>query len=893
MKHEPGTGAASSRVSTPGVLRQWRALPETWYWALVLAVFQTATTPGDAAVTQERYYGHAAVQDRYGVIRPWYRGLNGPCDLRVRIAAETLKRYPWTTTSNAIAALPAYIFSGHWQIASNGVITPQPCKDWDNGDLGQRATSALEGFVAYYRYSGDAAAIAHLTYMANFLVDHCLTPPDHPWPGMFISVPVKGTAYGKCDPAGMIQLDICASTGEGLLRAYEVTGNARWLETARHWGDLLAEHCNLDPQSDPWPRYANPEAAPWKDNKQTGSVCKILSFLDELARLGYTGKENRIGAAREAGRRYLQDRMLPLWAVNDTWGRYFWDWINAVQTCQISPDASRYLLDNAGEFPNWRADARNIVTLFLNRSSVSPASRGDVYAGAWAFPEANQCCERSLWYAPLCVAPALAQYAVQAEDDWMRELAYRMTVLATYDIHETGVTEDKIDGGIVVNGSWLNIAHPLPLRWVLTLLGWLPEELGANRENHIMRSSAVVNHVRYAKGQVEYSTFDAPRSTVDVLRLAFAPSLVIAGGQPLAQRSVLDQNGWVLKKLRNGDCIVTIRHDGATEVSLSGKDVERIVPRTKILLQGEWKTVNGAFETASNAALSAQFRGNRVIVIGRVGPDGGLADVYLDGQKQLAWVDSWNPAVRESQVLYYCNGLASGPHTLNLVARGAGNPCSQGATVAFREIRYSAATGNASYPAGTGPHAAQRMVFGYAGRDDIVDEKGETWRPATELVTQIGAGKDSVAECWWTTPAPGTIAGTADPELYRYGVHGTNFWVNLTVGPGRYHVRLKFAATRGIDASTNCFDVLINGHCVAKRLDVAAAGGGPDRALDLVFNDITPKNGIIEVRFTGAALPGAAGTEQGQAFVQALEVGPGRGGIAGTSNGTAVYSKPR
>ena len=78
-----------------------------------------------AASSKAHYYGHDAVVDSHGVIAPWYTGLNGQCDLRVRIAAETLKRYPWTTTNTAIAAYPDYVFSGHWQITSNGVIVPQ------------------------------------------------------------------------------------------------------------------------------------------------------------------------------------------------------------------------------------------------------------------------------------------------------------------------------------------------------------------------------------------------------------------------------------------------------------------------------------------------------------------------------------------------------------------------------------------------------------------------------------------------------------------------------------------------------------------------------------------------------------------------------------------------
>ena len=92
---------------------------------LVLAAVFFAHFQAAAASAKARYYGHEAVVDSHGVIAPWYQGLNGQCDFRVRIAAETLKRYPWTTTNTAIAAYPDYVFSGHWQITSNGVIVPQ------------------------------------------------------------------------------------------------------------------------------------------------------------------------------------------------------------------------------------------------------------------------------------------------------------------------------------------------------------------------------------------------------------------------------------------------------------------------------------------------------------------------------------------------------------------------------------------------------------------------------------------------------------------------------------------------------------------------------------------------------------------------------------------------
>jgi len=98
---------------------------------LGIALASASATGAAVAPTHagKRIYAHDAVVDSCGVIAPWYKGLNGQCDLRVRIAAETLKRYPWTTTSNAIAAYPDYVFSGHWQILSNGVIVPKVTKD--------------------------------------------------------------------------------------------------------------------------------------------------------------------------------------------------------------------------------------------------------------------------------------------------------------------------------------------------------------------------------------------------------------------------------------------------------------------------------------------------------------------------------------------------------------------------------------------------------------------------------------------------------------------------------------------------------------------------------------------------------------------------------------------
>ena len=54
------------------------------------------------------------------------------------------------------------------------------------------------------------------------------------------------------------------------------------------------------------------------------------------------------------------------------------------------------------------------------------------------------------------------------------------------------------------------------------------------------------------------------------------------------------------------------------------------------------------------------------------------------------------------------------------------------------------------------------------------------------------------------------------------------------------------------------------------ELDIAATAGGLGKAVDLVFNDIRPKHGVIAIHFHGSS-----GTI---AMIQAIEVGPGPGG---------------
>jgi len=832
-----------------------------------------------AATRQPHYYAHDTVEDAHGVIAPWYQEQNGVVDLRVRVAAEFLKRYPWAEPPEALVAGLHYLFNPMAQVGDGGEITVLPANEWMNGDLGQRFRYLTESIPRYYRYSGDPSLLPHLRIAADYVLAGYQTPPDHSWRSFLICVPTAGKAYGASASGGFIQLDLSAGMGLGMIHAYQLFGDRRYLEAAQHWGDLFAAECNLEPGQPPWGRYANPEAVPWgtspTGNLQTGGVASVMLFLDELVRLGYTGDDGAILRARDAGREYLAHTLLPRWSVWDTWGRHYWDWEHPVHGVVTQGWVAQYVMDHPEAFPGWQHDLRNILSLYLHHASVSPLSNGDVYSGAWAVPEGSSCCGRSLDNPSLLMSRYLARYAAQADSPWAREVVRRMMILGLYDFRETGVVEDNIDGGQIIATTWSEIVGMAPLQWALEFTEWLPEIGAPSRENHLVRSAGTVTHIEYGKGRVEYQLFDAPGNGVDVLRLAFRPRAVRADGQRLRVRKDLSQDGYMLRGLPDGDWLVSIRHDGRTRVVVTGRDPQQVADEAALRYEGPWKALGdprdlgGSIRAADapGAAASCAFEGNQARLIGRVDPSGGLADVYLDGAKQLVGIDFWSPTPRHQQVLYYRNGLPNGPHELRIVARGQCNPRATGTRLFVDAVQFSQATGQHDFGSGGGPTDAQRLIFGYTAREPYIDSVGNAWLPATECVVRSGNHTDPVALAWQTKPVEHPITGTPDPELYRYGLHAPAFWVNFTVGPGNYAVKLRLAETReATDPTRTPITVAINGMDVATNLDVAERAGGMYRALDLLFEGIQPQRGIIEVRLTAA--PG------GEALAQAVEVLP-------------------
>lgn len=858
---------------------------------VALASLRMVTVTRGAEPEPPRYYAHPAFEDQHGVIVPWYTGQNGQTDFRVRIAVETLKRYPWTEPDEAVLPAPHFLYNGRWHIAEDGTISIPKIsadanrrgfaqRDWHNGDLGPRAARIIFAMEEYYMYSGDPYAFGQVKLAADYVIGHCLTPDDHPWPGIIVSSPTRGELYGECDSHGFIQLDNVAAMGVALIHAYKMTQEQAYLDTALRWAVLFTEKADPQPGAAPWPRYANPEDVPWGSqpdgNRMTGGISYVLALLDELIALREVSHRDVLLAARDAGEAYLRDDLLPAWTDNPSWGYNYWDTEGGSSNHNVVYWTVRYILKNKARFPDWQTDVRNLMTIMLNRTSPNPTGRNGVYSGAWVHTESVSCCRDTNGYGPQRTCGLFLQYARETDSEWARELGRRMAILSSYDITDTGyIIDGLLSHQPIVAQNWFKIAVLNPIVFMIRNMAVLPEHLAPNRENHLLHASSTVQTIHYGDGCIEYRTFGAPAGGVDCLRLAFAPERIEADGVALAARDTLTSNGYSIQPLPGGDAIVRIRHDGARTITITGPDPQTVIDDADWQLDGEWSVdrneqdVGGRAIVASAAGASATvtFVGNQVRIVGRCGPDGGRSDVYLDGDKQLCVIDSWSPAPKHRQILYYRNGLPPREHTLRIVARGQANPHATGTALGLDAAQVSAAQGDSGLGTGGGPTDAQRFILGYPDRRDYVDRAGHRWRPATEVICPKGPGGiDTVAKHWWTQPRADVIDGTPEPELYRYGMHAEAFTVFFTVGPGRYTVRIRLAETRPSEQTAGTMTITINGQQKEGRLNVLQRAKSPRHAMDLTYETIKPKNGVIEIRF--------AGNDGAEAIAQAVEVLP-------------------
>ena len=155
----------------------------------------------------------------------------------------------------------------------------------------------------------------------------------------------------------------------------------------------------------------------------------------------------------------------------------------------------------------------------------------------------------------------------KTRDGQARENAFRSLNYATYFAASDGKIHccgNEHGGGEL----WFEDGYADAGRSFTWALGAVPEFAPVG-QNHLLRSSSIVQAVKYSDRNIGYRTFD--NAGTAVLRLNFKPAKVTAGGNPVQEHSDLKGPGYTVQALEGSDYVVRLRYEGGKEIAVKGQ----------------------------------------------------------------------------------------------------------------------------------------------------------------------------------------------------------------------------------------------------------------------------------------------------------------------------------
>ena len=415
----------------------------------------------------------------------------------------------------------------------------------------------VDSLMGWYPYSGDEEAVQAVRTMLDYQLAHGSTPADWDWPLVpFATSCDDEPDYGRCIENmphafyGGIETDKVGELGTGYALFYELTGDHKYLEAAIRCAQALARHVRPgDADHTPWPfRVDAKTGVTLALEDYGGDVAGSLRLFEELIRLN-AGDVSEFRRARDIAWKWVL--AYPLNRDSHAWNKWsgFFEDIphNSEDVNQLLPMTMAYYIlarENPADVdPQWMGHVGRLLDWVKTKFGRGPFF-GAQAIDEQATPDASfGCCSRAgqgdhtaRW------AAMNALFFEKTGDGQAREDAFRSLNYGTYFA--------RGDGRILCCGVdysepyWFSDGYADYMRHFQWAMGAVPEFAPAGAD-HVLRSSSVVQKVRYAARSVDYRTFD-PAAT-EVLRLSFKPSRVSAGGTALRERDDTRDAGYTLR----------------------------------------------------------------------------------------------------------------------------------------------------------------------------------------------------------------------------------------------------------------------------------------------------------------------------------------------------------
>ncbi len=438
----------------------------------------------------------------------------------------------------------------------------------------------VQSLVTGYRvYSGDSSYLDIVQDMLDYQLSHGTTPDNWLW----ASVPYAssnggdtiyhgGTQYstdGRGDGLYCLEPDKIAELGNGYLTFYETTNKTKYLHAAMACADALGLHVRDTRQADSTLSTGRADRSPWpfRVNARTNmpvseycsNVIEPIKLFDELLRI-----KKRIQLSSEREISYIKGRNIAwewLFSKNGPlktyiWNAYFEDIPNDTTRAnrnQITPlETARYLLKHYSDNPDV---IKNIPVLI------------DWVKLVFSEPNMPAINEQTWCYEPMAshtarFASVAALWYEYSKDEKYKEDAYRYFNFATYLADTNGI----IRVGPNWPGSWFSDGYGDYIRHFQEGVAAIPEWAPAT-QNHLLRSSSMVQTIRYEPKHIRYSTFDD--ESKEVFRLISKPLLITENGNTISELNIYtpNQQGWIWEPLNHGG-VLRLNHKKGTQMAI-------------------------------------------------------------------------------------------------------------------------------------------------------------------------------------------------------------------------------------------------------------------------------------------------------------------------------------
>lgn len=483
---------------------------------------------------------HPHYRDSKGKTLAWYKPeVPGAAYSRVmKLAAEFLVN---TCPTDSKTGLPLYLVTCCFHkpdLEGDRYVG----EEWPHNPACTYAGSVQSLAIDYYTFSGDQRMIDLTGTMLDHQLDHGTTPAGWVWEKVpyASSDPFEKEYHGatrweserfRGDGLHVIEPDKVGELGYGYLRFYQVTDNPIYLEAAIDCANALAQHVRpIQEDNSPFIESKTKQSPwPFRVNARTGTVVSEycsnvldpVKLFDELLRLKTrlkidTAAVNSYQRARDIAWDWLYSRGGPM--ITYIWNGYFEDISNdeeQTNRLQITPgETAKHLIKNPGIAENTDVDVPALISWI---ASVFKTEGYDaIKEQTWCYEPMGSHTAR---YGALC-----ALWYEKTGDQRYKDEAYRFLNFATY--------MTLPDGFVAVGpnwpGAWFSDGYSDYIRHFADALAAVPE-WSPRDENHVLRSTSVVQNIDYGNDKIELVTFDDSGSLKCVL--VKKPKRVLVGGK--------------------------------------------------------------------------------------------------------------------------------------------------------------------------------------------------------------------------------------------------------------------------------------------------------------------------------------------------------------------------